>query len=447
MSSPISHLIVLMFENRSFDSILGLHHREGQDFDGLMGTETNPLSQGGTVKVARLAGTDGYITEPDPHHEHDDAMFHLFGEAAGPNQGFAARYQTNAKKDTVLEPSVVQKVMDVFDTRSQLPALAALVDNFRVCDRWFSSLPGPTWPNRFFAHCATSGGHFESPNDFTSVWSEVGSVFNMPTIFENLSAANKSWNVYYHDIPQALALARMHHYKGQIKHFASFLRDCEAGTLPNYSFIEPGFFDAKLLNVAASDMHPPHDVRRGDALIAAVYNALRANEALWEESMLLVVWDEHGGFFDHVSPPAAVVPDAASQNNPAFQFDRLGVRVPAVVVSPWVAKGGADHTIYDHASIPATLKGLFAIPTFLTKRDLAAEPFDHDLLDEARDDTPESIQSLDTSTLTLRDEGDLHPHTLGLLAMANRLEVPGQSAPPANSTEAAILQVARYLDV
>jgi phospholipase C len=449
MSSPISHLVVLMFENRSFDSVLGFHRPKSVDFNGLTGEETNPLASGGTVQVNRLSGTDGYITVPDPHHEHDDAMFHLFGGAAGRNSGFAERYRTTGGKDGApLDPQVVAKVMGSFDTRSQLPALATLVDNFRVCDAWFSSLPGPTWPNRFFAHCATSGGLFDSPSDFTSAWSDIGSVFNMPTIFENLSAADKSWNVYYHDIPQSLALARLHHYRSQFKHFASFVRDCASGNLPSYSFIEPGFFDAKLLRLAASDMHPPHDVRHGDALIAAVYNALRANEGLWQKSMLLVLWDEHGGLHDHVPPPTAAIPDAASRNA-KFKFDQLGVRVPAVVVSPWVDRGDADHTVYDHASIPATIKRLFAIPAFLTQRDAAASTFDTRLLDVPRRDAPPAIASLDLSGLPLREEDDMHPHHQGLLSMVNRFQVPGLSAPGESDgdIEAAILHAARYLDV
>jgi phospholipase C len=453
MSSPIEHLVVLMFENRSFDSLLGFHQRPaGADpFRGLTGTETNPLATGGTAQVAKLSGLDGYVTDPDPHHEHQDAMFHLDGDASipatlGQNLGFAARYQTSATKGVQLTAEVAQQVMNVFDTRAQLPALAALVDDFRVCDAWFASLPGPTWPNRFFAHCASSGGLFESPGDFSTIWSEVGSVFNMPTIFENLSAASRSWNVYYHDIPQALALARLHHYRGQLKHFASFLRDCDAGTLPSYSFIEPGFFDAKLLNVAANDMHPMHDVRRGDALIASVYNALRANDKLWEKSMLLVLWDEHGGFHDHVPPPATVTPDAASAAA-AFKFDRLGVRVPAVVVSPWVRKGSTDSRRYDHSAIPATLKRLFAIPAFLTHRDAQANAFDGDLLDDPRDDTPESIPTVDLSGVLPRNESALHAHHEGLLAMASRLVVPGLIAPAVTDVEAAILHAARYLDV
>ena len=449
MLSPISHLVVLMFENRSFDSLLGLHRPKGPDFDGLTGAETNPLTTGGSVQVSRLSGTDGFVTEPGPHHEHEDAMVHLFGN--GPttsptNDGFASRYQTTATEGVILDPRMASQVMGVFDTRSQLPALAALADEFRVCDAWFSSLPGPTWPNRFFVHCATSGGHFESPTDFDSVWSEgVGSLYDMPTIFESLAAAGASWNVYYQDIPQALALARLHAHRGQFKRIASFAADCAAGTLPAYSFIEPGFFDVKMLGLAASDMHPPHDVRHGDALIATVYNALRANEALWRTSMLLVVWDEHGGYFDHAPPPMAAIPDAASQANPTFHFDRLGVRVPAVVASPWVGKGSADHTVYHHSSIPATLARLFGLPGPLTARDAAASSFDRDLLDAPRTDTPQSIASLPTSGLPLGDEDMLHSHHESLLAMASRLNVPGLVAPAETDVQAAIEHVARYL--
>lgn len=448
MPSPIEHLVVLMLENRSFDSILGFHRPSGDAFAGLTGDETNPLATDGTVRVTRLGGAEGYVTDPDPLHDHADAMVHLFGDGnriGGPNMGFAARYQTTARSGETLDPRTVEKVMSAFDACSQLPAVAALADEFRVCDAWFSSLPGPTWPNRFFAHCATSGGHFTSQGEVESIWSEVGSVYDMPTIFESLAAAGRSWNVYYHDIPQALALARVHGYRGQFKRFDAFARDCAAGTLPAYAFIEPGFFDATILGLAANDMHPPHDVRRGDALVAAVYNALRANEALWRRSMLVVVWDEHGGYYDHVPPPAAVVPDAASQAA-AFKFDHLGVRVPAIVASPWVRRGSVDHTVYDHAAIPATIKQLFGLPAFLTARDAGAGRLDRDLLDSPRDDAPRSITPVDVSGIPPRDEKDLHEHHKGLLAMVSRLVVPGQPSPAEGDAEAAIRHVARYLE-
>jgi phospholipase C len=449
VSSPITHLVVLMLENRSFDSILGFLRPKSDDFDGLTGRESNVSAEGDVVPVVELTGTEGYVTDPDPPHEHEDVMFDLFGPdpGAGHNQGFAARYQTAASPGVVLAPQFARKVMSAFDTHDQLPAIAALADEFRVCDAWFSSSPGPTWPNRAFAHCATSGGYPDNPSDFTWAWSEVGSVFNMPTIFENLSAADRTWGVYYHDVPLTLSLARLHHYRDHFKHFASFLRDCESGNLPSYSFIEPGFFDVALLGLAANDMHPSHDVRRGDALVAAVYNALRANESLWASSMLLVVWDEHGGFYDHVFPPPAVVPDEASRRNAKFQFDRLGVRVPAIVVSPWVARGGVDHTPYEHASIPATLKRLFSVGTFLTLRDARANPFDRDLLDRPRTDAPASISSAGVDGLPLRDEAALNTHQKSLLSLVTRLDVPGVAAPDEANIAASILHVARYLDV
>jgi phospholipase C len=447
MPSPIEHLVVLMLENRSFDSILGFHRPAGEAFDGLTGDETNPLATQGTVRVARLSGSEGYVTDPDPHHDHDDAIVHLFGDGeriVGPNLGFAARYQTTAREGTSLDPRTVQKVMSVFDTCEQLPAVAALADAFRVCDAWFSSLPGPTWPNRFFSHCATSGGHIANPDDLTSFWSEVGSVYDMPTIQESLTAAGRSWNVYFHDIPQALALARLHRHLGQFKRFASFAADCASGALPAYSFIEPGYFDAPLLGLAASDMHAPHDVRHGDALVASVYNALRANEALWKRSMLLVVWDEHGGYYDHAPPPPAPPPDAASRAA-AFKFDHLGVRVPAIVVSPWVRAASVDHTVYDHASIPATLRSLFALPAPLTERDARASSFAGGLLAAPRDDAPARITGADASGIPLRDERDLDDHHRAMLSMVSRFAVPGHAAPAENDLVGAIRHVATYL--
>jgi phospholipase C len=147
----------------------------------------------------------------------------------------------------------------------------------------------------------------------------------------------------------------------------------------------------------ASDQHPPHHLMAGERLIAWVYDTLRSNPALWRRTLLLLLYDEHGGFYDHVPPPAAAPPDDASAGSGQFTFDRLGVRVPALLISPWVRKGRADHRVYDHTSLLATLKGLFGLPAFLTRRDASANPLDDaDFLETPRalDDTPANLGAL-----------------------------------------------------
>jgi phospholipase C len=137
--------------------------------------------------------------------------------------------------------------------------------------------------------------------------------------------------------------------------FGDFKKDCKNNRLPAYSFIEPAYSDngAEL----ATDQHPDHNVLQGDNFIRQVYNAIRSNDDCWKSTMLVVVWDEHGGLFDHEIPPV-VLPDDFSSQSPPFEFDRLGVRVPAVIVSPYI-ESLVDHTVYEHASIPATVTEQF----------------------------------------------------------------------------------------
>jgi phospholipase C len=144
----------------------------------------------------------------------------------------------------------------------------------------------------------------------------------------------------------------------------------------------------------ASDDHPDHNVQAGELFIAQVYNAIRTNEALWRDSILLITYSNHGGIYDHVPPPAATPDGFVAQPNQtgtgrAFAFDRLGVRVPAVIVSPWIPRGTVDHTVYDHASIPATVSKLFLSgPQNISPRERSAQAFDRVLtLTAPRTDT------------------------------------------------------------
>ena len=172
----------------------------------------------------------------------------------------------------------------------------------------------------------------------------AANIYPQRTIYQELSANGRGWRVYYGDISQTLALAAqwplaLHYYP-----FIYFADDAKKGDLPEYVFIEPHYFGKD-----QNDQHPPSDVRRGDKLIADVYEALRSNPALFAETLLVVVYDEHGGFYDHVEPPAAVRPDERTARN-GFAFDRLGPRVPAILISPWLDQG-VSHAILDHTSI------------------------------------------------------------------------------------------------
>ena len=365
---PINHIVVLMLENRSFDHMLGFMRSAEWPINGLTGTESNaldPLNPTGTpFKVAPDAG---YVPDvnPDPMHEHPNVVRQVRGSlppqppAKTSNAGFAADYAT-----TSAGAAHAGKVMSGF-ANGKLPVLGTLAREFAVCDSWFSSVPGPTWPNRFFAHCATAGGFVD------------GAVRNYPmrTIYENLEDARINWRIYFHDFPQSLALQnqrKFFHTKYELFGQA-FARDCKAGLLPQYSFIEPRYFNEG--SARANDQHPFHGVVGGELLIAEVYEAMRSSPN-WNESLLIVTWDEHGGFYDHVPPPAAPPPDPP---NPAQQFDfaSYGVRVPAVVISPLIPKATIERRLLDHTSILATAKNVFKLPSFLTKRDAAANTLEH----------------------------------------------------------------------
>ena len=389
-TSGIQHIVVLMLENRSFDHMLGYLKAQDSNIEGLTGTEANPtdpslLDQGNVeeVTVSQLSGNAGYVTTLDPAHEYPDVTVQVFGQTPPPspptpeNDGFVLSYSNVPDANGIpVGMAIGRTIMQCFESVKQLPVLSKLAQAFVLCDHWFASVPGPTWPNRFFVHAATSGGHTDSPTSLASVKDEMGfSTYGMRTIYENLSDQQQSWNIYYHDFPQSLALTNLHSHMDRFKTFDSFRTDVDNGTLPAYSFIEPRYFNS--IDQKANDQHPPHDVQEGEKLIASVYTVLQSNWSLWCQTLLVVLYDEHGGYYDHVPPPSAVNPDGqVSTDQPPFQFDRLGVRVPAILISPLVPKGVVDHTVYDHTSLLATVKKLFQLPRFLTKRDALAATFE-----------------------------------------------------------------------
>lgn len=388
-SEKIKHVIVLMLENRSFDHLCGFMRAGNPDINGLLGTEYNDVHPGSPDPTRIVVSDDApYVPDvnPGPGHSIRDVHVQLYAGGDGTaiaNLGFAYDYSQ--------QPGVAERhagdVMKCFSP-NRLPVLKALAENFCLCDNWYSSLPGPTWPNRLFVHCATSGGAVDNnPRQF-----------DMPSIFERLSDLDlDSWRIYFHDMPQTFMLTRLRNarYVRFFEEFNAFTRDCAAGKLPRYSFIEPRY--ASILGSVANDQHPDHGILPGEALIASVYNALRASDC-WQQSLLVVTWDEHGGFYDHVAPPTTTPPDAIV--NPEFDFRLLGVRVPTVLVSPWISPL-VDHTQYEHSSVPATLKAIFGTREFLTNRDAHVNTFDGLCsLAEPRTDVPRMLAPATPSVAT-----------------------------------------------
>jgi phospholipase C len=395
---PIRHVFVLMLENRSFDHMLGFSGISGKDInDGSVrpveaAAGTN-LFQG--VPVPPSIEADFKLSKPadvDPGHEFKHTVVALCGPGAvysdgGPyppvtrvidNSGFIANYE--ASDGTPQNPPNIMKCYSPL----RLPILNALASEFAVCDAWFSSLPGPTWPNRFFMHAASSGGLDDSPSGLSSAGNTLfdGYTFNHGTIFDRLEDACLEWRVFAGDaFPVTLGLSGMtvNELQGRIHDFEDFAEAVnDPGYSAAYTFIEPDYGND--LPPSAEDFtcgnsqHPLDDVTRGELLIKTVYETLRGSPH-WDHSMLLVTYDEHGGFYDHVPPPPATPPgDGISDEGNVFHhfnFDRFGVRVPAVVISPLIERNVVDGTIYDHTSLLATAEALFGLKP-LTARDAAA---------------------------------------------------------------------------
>jgi len=370
----VEHVVVLMLENRSFDCMLGRLYPDRPDFDGLRGGESNPWHrEDGSIEQVpawndeSITADAACIPNPDPGELFDDMTMQIFGlhpDGRPRMNGFVDNYLRQPAARTRPDP---RAVMHCFEPR-QLPVLCLLARSFGVCDRWFASAPCETWPNRLFAHTGTGGGQVNN--------AAIQRPFILPTVFRRLAKRGRRWRVYFHDVPQTAALLSL--WPWIPSHFRlfdpEFAIDAANGMLPHYSFIEPRYFTNTVLKRIPNDAHPPHNVAYAEQLLAAVYNAVRSGPA-WQRTLLLIVFDEHGGCYDHVAPPAAIPAGRPARNG--FRFDRYGPRVPAVVVSPFVPAGSvirppSDGPPFDHTSIIATLDRLFDLGTPLSPRVAAA---------------------------------------------------------------------------
>ena len=216
------------------------------------------------------------------------------GQLAGGDQGFIADFAQNYPQALLEE----RKEIMGWYPYGYLPALHFLAYNFVVCDHWFSSVPGPTWPNRFFAHSGTSLGHVDMPE---GVFNPGVHLYDQRTLYDELADAHVDWRIYYGDFPQSLLMPHQLDKLDNYRKFDRWAADVQAGDLPAYVFIEPYYFGTE-----ENDQHPPQDIMRGDAMVAEVFNALLANRPLFEQTLLVVLYDEHGGFYDHVPPPSTI---------------------------------------------------------------------------------------------------------------------------------------------
>jgi phospholipase C len=374
----IEHIVVLMLENRSFDHMLGYLSLEGgrTDVDGLKSGMSNDAG-GRPYPVEHLNET--HIPNPrwDPDHSSTATDKQING---GRMDGFAASFAETLASRGVPDPDPGM-VMGYYNA-GDLPVYDHLAEHFCVCDRWHSSVPGATWPNRLYAVAGSADGSRDDNTKPLPIYGKPLPIYAKHSFVRHLDAADVNWRWYTYDVGTLRCVDRDYRL-GHHGHFAyversklplevmlkeellldedsaSFLEDAQRGRLAPVSWIDPNFKDLNLAHVQSNDDHPPSDVGAGQELVMLIYNAL-ASGPLWEKTLFLVVYDEHGGFHDHVPPPEA--PD----DDPAM-FGRYGVRVPALAVSPWIPPRSIAATLFDHTSIIKTILTRFA-PAELQQR-------------------------------------------------------------------------------
>ncbi|HEY3953270.1 MAG TPA: alkaline phosphatase family protein [Streptosporangiaceae bacterium] len=416
----LDHVVVLMFENRSFDNLLGRLYQPGEvpAFEGVEGRElSNPIpvwatEAGGPAAVPYGVAPDMHAPRGDPGEEYAHVNTQLFG-IIDPvsNRGKPAAQMTapyNAPPDPRLPPPMDGFVVDYISTLTaelgraprydeyaqimtgftaeQMPVVSALARGFATFDHWFCDVPSQTFANRSFFHAASSSGYVDN-----SAPIEAFPVLNSAeTIFERLEARGLSWRVYC-DPPSHISVTGLIHARRLVDrfdtHFFStdqFAEDAAAGQLPAYSFIEPN------LLYGHNDMHPgfdlaypdvpfdpPSSLIAGERLLARIYDQIRSASSphgsnAWN-TLLLVTFDEAGGTYDHVPPPLVPPPDpAAPAGSFGFGFDRAGIRVPAIAISAWAPERTVVTGEYRHTSMIRTLRDRWGLGPPLTARDASA---------------------------------------------------------------------------
>ncbi|WP_206997053.1 alkaline phosphatase family protein [Trinickia mobilis] len=337
-TDPIKHVVLLLMENHSFDQMLGSLDAVHKGLDGIKNGQ-GKINDDGHGKSYRLKETQERQMKLDPQHDHRDVLKQLEGDNGGFVRNFVYHYPRSTQAQR-------QDIMGYYPL-DFLPALHTLGRQFTICDQWFSSLPGPTWPNRFFALSGTSMGEVDMPDGINALEPKWYTEQKQETIFDRLNEKQKSWKVYFYDFPASLLLVNQRKPENLKNYclFKQFFEDTagDASAFPEFVLIEPKYFGQ-----AQNDDHPPHNIMKAEKLIADTYNAIRSNPKLWETTLLVVLYDEHGGFFDHVVPPADATPP--DEHPSAFPFRQLGVRVPAILVSPW-CEPHPCHERFDHCSL------------------------------------------------------------------------------------------------
>jgi len=376
----IRHIVTLMFENRSFDNLLGeLYPRNTPHFEGVGRTNIANMFRGAPFWPHH--GTDMIQPFPNPNEEYRFVYRQMFDDFVSlspppnppgipPMSGFVQDYSTApASQGKSPDPENIMK----FFKPDDVPVISTLARSYAVCDHWFCSIPSQTNCNRSFVHAGTSSG-FVDNNGFLN---------NTPTIFNLLSDAGKTWQIYYGNglrfMSNAYATQKqlIPFQDTNFSPFSQFYTDIKTKeTFPSYVFIEPNYI--WMDTYPENDQHPeaaimsnpqhPSNVLFGEKLLFDVFTALTQSKE-WDSTLLIVLFDEHGGTFDHVAPPSAVPPDTMKDPSTDFPFNRLGIRVPAVVISPLIDEFTISNTVYDHTSVIRTVSNTFGLKKTLGKRE------------------------------------------------------------------------------
>jgi phospholipase C len=331
--SGIQHIVVVMMENRSFDHFVGWAPGANGRQAGLSFTDTNGVAHATYPLAPDFQGCG----HPDPDHDYAGGRIELNGGAcdgwlrAGQNDIFSIGYYQQA----------------------DLPFLGVAATNWTLCDNYFAAILAGTYPNRVYSHAAQ-----------TDRLDNTLKISDLPTIWDRLSDKDLKARYYFSDIPM-LALWGVK-YVPIMRFVSSFFDDAAAGNLPDVCWVEPRFI-GETQGISGDD-HPVSDIRAGEAFLSKVYNAV-INSPNWTNTVLVINFDEWGGFFDHVAPTAAPVPEADKAAGDSSGL--RGFRVPALLISPWSPRGTVAHDIYDHTSVLKMIEWRYGLNP-LTIRDQTA---------------------------------------------------------------------------
>jgi phospholipase C len=370
----IEHIVVLIMENRSFDHMLGyLTLEEGRaDVDGLTGKEFNRYkgNKYAVFPLSKLADAKHTVFPADPNHYEENIKLQLKDNNNGYVEDFDEVLRREKLRDRY-DPGLVMGYNNALD----LPVFDHLAREFCVCDRWFGSLPGQTLPNRLYALAGDSAGDIDNPDLLRVPPHPIIAGYTMKTIFE-LLPPEVSWRYYSHDFAMLRVFKKYRFSTEPIARIDAFYEAAEQGELPAVTFIDPNFIG---LTGPRSDDHPGADIRDGQNLVGRIYNALlRGGRGLWQKTLFVVYYDEHGGFYDHVHPEdPAILLSPPADDRPELR--RYGPRVPALVISPWVRRRSVSRAVYDHTSVLKTILMRFcrqpdgSIPKMTARVDAAAD--------------------------------------------------------------------------